>query len=93
MKIELNRLARAIHLDVEELADGLYCVTGGAEPHTVDLHEEQWCRCRDVAKYRGVHCQHELAVKLHRGDRDCLRSLRYWVPRPGAVRLVRQQAA
>ena len=93
MNIDLKRLARAIHLDVERLADHRYRVTGGAEPHIVDLRRARECDCRDAEIQREYACQHLMATMLYEGDRDCLRSLRYWVPRPGARRLVRQQAA
>lgn len=88
MQIELRRLARAIHLDVQRVGDGLYRVSGGEQEHLVDLRATQECDCEDRA-YRGAVCAHLLACMLAEGDRDCLRSLRYWVPRPGARRLVR----
>ena len=88
VKIELARLARAIHLDVERITDHTYRVSGGEREHLVSLVEALECNCEDRA-YRGVACAHLLACMLAEGDRDCLRSLRYWVPRPGARRLVR----
>jgi len=88
MRIELHRLARAVHLNVERLRDHTYRVSGGEREHLVSLDEALECDCEDRA-YRGVACSHLLAAMLAEGDRDCLRSLRYWVPRPGARRLVR----
>ena len=93
MRLHLERLARAIHLDVERLSDHRYRVTGGAEPHIVDLLRARECDCEDATFQRTFACQHLTATMLYEGDRDCLRSLRYWVPRPGARRLVRQRAA
>ena len=88
MKISLDRLARAVHLNVERLTDHRYRVSGGEREHLVSLDEALECDCENRA-YRGVACAHLLACMLAEGDRDCLRSLRYWVPRPGARRLVR----
>ena len=89
MRIHLERLARAIHLDVERLSDHRYRVTGGARPHVVDLGASQECDCEDATFQRAYACQHLTATMLAEGDRDCLRTLRYWVPRPGARRLIR----
>lgn len=88
MRIDLERLARAIHLDVRHVGDHLYEVEGGSRPHVVDLKRPQECDCED-ATFRQIACQHLLAVALLNGDRDCLRTLRFWVPRPGARRLIR----
>lgn len=83
MNIELGRLQRAIHLDVEELAPGLYRVSGAGHQYTV------WygyaCPCADRVR----PCKHDMAIELYRGNRDYLRSLRAIVPLPGALRLIR----
>lgn len=92
MRLHLERLARAIHLDVEQLGDHLYRVTGGSQPHIVDLLRARECDCQDAEWQREWACQHLSAVMLANGDRDALRSLRYWVPRPGARRLVSRAA-
>src|SRR3972149_5039272 len=55
---------------------------GAGREHLVSLDEALECDCENRA-YRGVACAHLLACMLAEGDRDCLRSLRYWVPRPG----------
>jgi len=93
MRIELHRLARAVHLDVERLSDHRYRVTGGEQPHVVDLRRARECDCEDATYQREYACQHLTATMLYEGDRDAIRTLRYWVPRPGARRLVRQRAA
>lgn len=92
MRIHLERLARAVHLDVERLGDHRYRVTGGAEPHIVDLLRARECDCRDAEIQRAYACQHLTATMVYEGDRDAIRSLRYWVPRPGARRPVRVAA-
>lgn len=79
--IDLRRLARAVHLDVRRLADHQYEVTGGSRRHLVDLGASIECDCPDRG-YRHVVCSHLLAAMLAEGDRDCLRTLRVWVPRP-----------
>ena len=88
MRIELQRLARAVHLDAERIADHTYRVSGGEREHRVCLDASPECDCED-AVYRRAACSHTLAAMLMEGDRDCLRTLRFWVPRPGARRLVR----
>jgi len=92
VKISLGRLARAIHLDVERVSDHRYRVTGGSRPHEVDLTRSPECGCEDATFQKVYACQHLMACMLAEGDRDCLRSLRYWVARPGARRLVRTAA-
>ena len=55
MRIELHRLARAVHLNVERLRDHTYRVSGGEREHLVSLDEALECDCEDRA-YRGVAC-------------------------------------
>ena len=93
MQLESTGLARAVHLDVERLADHRYRVTGGSRPHEVDLTRSPECGCEDATFQKAYACQHLTACMLYEGDRDAIRTLRVWVPRPEARRLVRQQAA
>jgi hypothetical protein len=82
--IDLYRLCRAVHLDVEELAEGLYAVSGAGHQYTV--HAGYPCPCADRVR----PCKHELAIKLYvEADRDVIRSLRPVVRYPGARRLIR----
>lgn len=79
---DLRRLGRAIHLDVTGMGPGLYRVSGGAEPHTVQKQPEGWsCDCADAA-YGCGWCKHVLAVGLANGDRKVRRALRLLIPQP-----------
>ena len=49
-------------LHVEELEPGRYRVTGGAEPHVVELTSRAECDCADY-RYRRCVCKHLTAVE------------------------------
>lgn len=74
------RLARAVHLDVEQLPDHTWRVLGGALEHLVSA-DATTCDCADFAM-RGGACKHLLAVELRRGDPATLLALRELVPLP-----------
>ncbi|MEW5926017.1 MAG: hypothetical protein AB1941_00885 [Gemmatimonadota bacterium] len=77
--VELARLERALELDAERLEDGRYLVTGGREPHYVDVRPSAAvaCDCGDMA-WRGPPflgpCKHVLRVRLACGDPIVLRA-------------------
>jgi helicase len=72
-RIDPYRLGRAKELKVSGTDGGIYRVSGGLEPHLVQIASGHClCDCVDAAK--GHECKHQLAVRLHRGDRG-LRSL------------------
>ena len=75
--IDARRLARAVWLEAEKLGPGRYRVSGGSEPHDVNLgtQEGQQCNCPDYL-WRGNLCKHVLLVKLLEGDADVVRALR-----------------
>jgi helicase len=65
--IDPYRLRRALDLTIQAVGDSSYRVTGGLEPHTVDLDQARLhCDCVDAS--HGVECKHMLAVRFHRGD-------------------------
>jgi hypothetical protein len=83
--MDAARLARAVHLSVEEVGPGRYVVTGGAEPHVVTIGEGGGfaCDCRDAAVHGvALGCKHVLAVRLRLADGDVLASLREVVAMP-----------
>ncbi len=82
MTADLNRVARAIHLDVEPLPSGRWIVTGGSAPHIVS---QGACDCTDFV-LRGAPCKHLLAVALRRGDPEVISLLHLMVPLPRARR-------
>ena len=64
--IDPGRVRRARSLDVTELTDSEYVVSGGREPHTVARDGDSGtCDCAD-AHYRRGPCKHTVAVHLHR---------------------------
>lgn len=67
MSPDAERAARGVLLEVEELADGRFLVTGGAAPHTVSLEPFLDCDCADRAVRQTV-CKHLRAVLGRRGD-------------------------
>ena len=71
---DLERLAKAIHLDAEHLDSGEWLVSGGAQTHLVNAGGES-CDCQDSI-IRGGVCKHQLIVKLRTGDVETLRALR-----------------
>jgi hypothetical protein len=67
--IEPGRLERCLGLSVEPAGRGRYCVSGGEEPHWVDLHSRlvPRCDCGDHL-WRERICKHILAAMLREGD-------------------------
>lgn len=67
--VDPYRLRRALELKVVTREKATYTVSGGLEPHTVSRREDTLaCDCGDAA---GGHlCKHQLAVRMHRGDRQ-----------------------
>ena len=65
--LDVGRVRRSRALDVEPLADGVFRVSGGREPHTVNrlASEKIGCDCAD-ARYHTGPCKHAVAVHLHR---------------------------
>jgi hypothetical protein len=80
--IDLDRLARAIHLDDVRCGYGTM-VSGGSLAHRVD--DGGTCDCRDF-EIRGGPCKHVLAVLLRNADAEVLKALRGLVPMPTPVR-------
>ncbi|HEU0013418.1 MAG TPA: hypothetical protein VFQ45_07025 [Longimicrobium sp.] len=67
--IEEGRLERCLDLQVRRLGGGRYFVSGGYEPHYVDLRPP-WlprCDCGDHL-WRERVCKHILAALLREGD-------------------------
>ena len=78
----LRRLGRSLYLTVYGVGPGRYQVTGGAQPHAVEQHEDGWrCDCEDH-QYGGRVCKHILAVRRSLGDRKVIHGLRCLVPYP-----------
>ena len=88
---DLDRLARAVHLDAERLDTGAWRVTGGANVHEVNA-DATACDCTDYA-VRGGSCKHLLAVKLRAGDSETLRKLRAIVPQRRQARPARNASS
>lgn len=67
--VDRARLERSLTLEVERYGWGRYLVTGGAEPHWVDLYTRgiPRCDCGDHL-WRERVCKHILAVLLREGD-------------------------
>jgi hypothetical protein len=67
--IDPRRLERALHLTVRRTAPGRYLVTGGSEPHHVDLIDPamERCDCGDFL-WKSIVCRHMLACLLREGD-------------------------
>jgi helicase len=66
--VDPYRLRRALELRVRPIQPGGFQVTGGTDPHRVQLIEDH-CRC-DCADFQNgrSQCKHVLAVRLHQGD-------------------------
>lgn len=66
--VDCRRLLRALRLSVEEIGPGRYRLTGGREPHIVDVCDGgRWaCDCTDAAMRPAGRCKHVLAVYLSR---------------------------
>lgn len=67
--IEPGRLERCLGLEVQPAGRGRYLITGGEEPHWVDLHSRlvPRCDCGDHL-WRERICKHILAAMLREGD-------------------------
>lgn len=74
--IEEGRLERCLALVAESLGQGRYRVTGGTEPHWVDLRSRYVprCDCGDHL-WRERVCKHILAALLREGDERVIREL------------------
>lgn len=74
--VDLARLARSLQLRGERLGDGRYRVSGGTEPHWVDLYAARTPRC-DCADHlwRDQVCKHILAALLREGNERVVRAL------------------
>lgn len=77
--IDLARLARAVHLDVERAGDA-WLVSGGALAHVVSLDAAE-CDCFGYGQRR-TNCKHILAARLRLGDPETLSALRLMIPMP-----------
>ena len=77
--LDVGRTRRALGLQVEQLTNSEYLVSGGSEPHTVERDGSGWrCDCADARFNPGRACKHRLASYLHRRldarVRDALRA-------------------
>ena len=74
--IESGRLERCLGLTVEPVGPGRYVVTGGDEPHWVDLRSRfvPRCDCGDHL-WRERVCKHILAALLREGDERVIREV------------------
>lgn len=74
--IEAGRLERCLGLAVEHVGPGRYVVTGGEEPHWVDLRSRfvPRCDCGDHL-WRERVCKHILAALLREGDERVIREV------------------
>ena len=71
--VDLSRLERGLGLQVQPAGRGRYRVSGGGEPHWVDLHSAHHprCDCGDHL-WREAVCKHILAAMLREGDERVL---------------------
>jgi hypothetical protein len=71
--VDLSRLERGLALRVQPAGRGRYRVSGGGEPHWVDLHSAHHprCDCGDHL-WREAICKHILAAMLREGDERVL---------------------
>jgi hypothetical protein len=74
--VDAARLTRGLELHVERAGYGRFRVSGGDEPHWVDLADPGTprCDCGDHL-WRGVACKHLLAALLRAGDERVLTAL------------------
>lgn len=74
--VELARLERSLGLRVVPTGPGRYRVSGGSEPHWVDLYHAAHprCDCGDHL-WREQICKHILAALLREGNEQVLRAL------------------
>jgi hypothetical protein len=71
--VDPARLERSLGLQVRRVGEGRYLVTGGQEPHWVDLYTRRLplCDCGDHL-WRERICKHILAVMLREGDEQVI---------------------
>jgi hypothetical protein len=86
--IDPQRLARAVHLEVEVCGAARWIVSGGKQVHTVTGAE---CDCQDSALRPGAVCKHRLAVQLARLPAEMREALRLVAPAKAAGRQVRRR--
>lgn len=74
--VELSRLERSLGLQVTPTGRGRYRVSGGSEPHWVDLYSAAHprCDCGDHL-WREQICKHILAALLREGNEQVLRAV------------------
>lgn len=74
--VDLPRLERSLGLEVVPRGRGRYQITGGSEPHWVDLYtrNQPRCDCGDHL-WRDRICKHILAALLREGDERVLRAV------------------
>jgi len=74
--VEEGRLERCLDLHVRPLGGGRYYVSGGCEPHYVDLRSPflPRCDCGDHL-WRERVCKHILAALLREGDELVIREV------------------
>lgn len=74
---------RSLELSVEEHQRGVFYVTGGSEPHWVNLRDPQAPRCDCVDhEARQRICKHLVGVLIYLGDIRLWRRLRVMQPEP-----------
>ena len=80
--VDLSRLERSLGLSVQPAGRGRYRVSGGGEPHWVDLHTTYHprCDCGDHL-WREAVCKHILAAMLREGDERVVGALAHLVGR------------
>jgi len=70
--IDPYRLRRSIDLDVQTLSENIFQISGGLEPHLVEVQQhEYYCDCMDFKK--GNHCKHILAVEANQNKENILK--------------------
>ncbi|HXE57321.1 MAG TPA: SWIM zinc finger family protein [Gemmatimonadales bacterium] len=74
--VSLDRLERSLMLRGERVGEGRYRVTGGGQPHWVDLYTANHprCDCGDHI-WRDQICKHILAALLREGDERVVAAL------------------
>ncbi|MDP9347850.1 MAG: SWIM zinc finger domain-containing protein [Gemmatimonadota bacterium] len=74
--VELGRLERSLGLRVTPTGRGRYRVSGGSEPHWVDLYSAAHprCDCGDHL-WREQICKHILAALLREGNEQVLHAM------------------
>lgn len=80
--VDLARLERSLDLNVRRVGRGRYLVSGGNEPHWVDLYNWQipYCDCGDHI-WRERVCKHLLAVMLREGNEQVIAAIARLVSR------------